>query len=168
MPRPLCCRRVGAPPRCGLFRPAGRCGGARETVVLTVDELEALRLADLEGLYQEQAAERMGISRQTFGRIVESARKKAARMLIEGKPLRIEGGAIEMDTMRRFLCSDCKHEWQVPHGTARPRECPSCRSVNIHRHPDDRGGWGRRGGGGRGRCLRGGRAGGPPPAGDAS
>lgn len=168
MPRPLCCRRIASMPRCGLFRPGGPPRAGREEVVLTVDELEALRLADLEGLYQEQAAGRMGVSRQTFGRIVESARKKVAQTLIEGKALRIEGGVIEMDTMRRFLCSQCQHEWQVPHGTPRPRDCPSCGSVSIHRHPDDRGGWGRRGGGGRGRCLRGGRAPGPPRQADAS
>ena len=48
-------------------------------IVLTVDEFEALRLADYEGLYQKQAAERMGISRPTFGRIVEAARRKVAR-----------------------------------------------------------------------------------------
>ena len=54
--------------------------------------MEAIRLADLEGMYQEHAAENMGISRQTFGRIIESAHKKVAEALIKGKALRIEGG----------------------------------------------------------------------------
>ena len=54
-----------------------------EEIVLTPDELEALRLADLEGMYQEKAAENMGISRQTFGRIIESAHKKVAEALIK-------------------------------------------------------------------------------------
>ena len=54
------------------------------TVVLTLDELEALRLADLEGLYQEAAARQMGVSRQTFGRIVTEARKKSAQALVNG------------------------------------------------------------------------------------
>ena len=50
-------------------------------VLLTLDEYEAIRLADLEGLYQEQAATRMNVSRQTFGRIVEAARRKVADVL---------------------------------------------------------------------------------------
>lgn len=95
MPRPTCCRRVAATPACLLFKPAGVPCSALEQLVLTVDELESLRLADLEGLYQEQAATRMGVSRATFGRIVESARKKVARMLVEAKALRIEGGVFQ-------------------------------------------------------------------------
>ena len=63
-----------------------------EEVVLTIDEFEAVRLADLEGLYQEQAAEKMNVSRQTFGRIIESARKKVAEALVQGKALKIGGG----------------------------------------------------------------------------
>ncbi len=61
--------------------------------MLSIDEFEAIRLADLEGLYQEQAAERMNVSRQTFGRIIESARRKVAQVLAGGLALRIEGGA---------------------------------------------------------------------------
>jgi len=64
---------------------------------LTVDEFEAIRLADLEGLYQEQAAEKMNVSRQTFGRILESAHKKIADALVHGKALSIQGGPIEFD-----------------------------------------------------------------------
>ena len=158
MPRPCCCRRVTATPPCGLFKPAGVPCRSLEEVVLTLDELEAMRLADLDGLYQEQASERMNVSRQTFARIVESARKKVAQALVEGKALRIEGGVIEMANVRKFVCYECKKEWETPHGTGRPQECPSCGNVNVHRHPEDRGGWGWRGGRGRGRCLRGGRA----------
>ena len=65
---------------------------AAEESVTTVDETEAVRLADLEGFYQEEAAQRMNISRQTFGRIVSSARGKIAEAIIQGKALRIEGG----------------------------------------------------------------------------
>lgn len=164
MPRPCCCRRVACQPPWRLFRPAGARAHASGEIVLTLDELEAMRLADREGLYQEQAAERMNVSRQTFARIVESARKKVAQALVEGKTLRIEGGVVEVMTMRKFLCYDCKKEWEIPYGSGRPKECPACGSGNIHRHPEDRGGWGWRGGWGRGRCLRGGRlsAGSPP------
>ena len=164
MPRPCCCRRVAGRPPWNVFKPADTPCRTGEEIVLTLDELEAMRLADMEGLYQEQAAERMNVSRQTFARIVESARNKVARALVEGKDLRIEGGVVEVMVMRKFLCYDCKKEWEVPYGTGRPQTCPQCGSVNIHRHPEDRGGWGWDGGRGRGRCLRGGR----DPAGSES
>jgi DNA-directed RNA polymerase subunit RPC12/RpoP len=108
-------------------------------VVLRVDELEALRLADKEGMYQEQAAEQMKISRPTFGRIVETARRKVAEALVEGKALRIEGGNFVMAEMRTFQCSDCSHTWQVPFGTGRPAECPDCHSRDFCRADKGRG-----------------------------
>jgi predicted DNA-binding protein (UPF0251 family) len=67
-----------------------------QRVNLTVDELEAIRLADLQGLYQEQAARKMNVSRQTFGRILESSHKKIADALVNGKALSIKGGSIEL------------------------------------------------------------------------
>lgn len=74
---------------------------------MSLDELESLRLADLEGLYQEQAAARMAISRATFGRIVEAARHKVAEALIRGKSLRIEGGAVHADVRSARRCGRC-------------------------------------------------------------
>jgi predicted DNA-binding protein (UPF0251 family) len=62
-----------------------------EAVELAADELEAIRLADFEGLYQEQAAEQMGVSRQTFGLIIARAHKKVAEALTHGKAIRVEG-----------------------------------------------------------------------------
>ena len=64
-------------------------------VNLTLDELEAVRLADYEGLYQEDAAGKMIISRQTFGNIIVSAHKKIADALLNAKALKIEGGVVE-------------------------------------------------------------------------
>jgi predicted DNA-binding protein (UPF0251 family) len=61
-----------------------------EEVNLSLDELEAIRLADYEGLYHEQAAEKMNISRPTFGRILNEARRKLAEVLVDGKALKIE------------------------------------------------------------------------------
>jgi predicted DNA-binding protein (UPF0251 family) len=78
------------------FKPAGIPLRVLEEVVVTLDEVEALRLADLEGLYQEEAAERMKISRPTFSRLIESAHKKVAEALVEGKALRLEGGPVQM------------------------------------------------------------------------
>jgi predicted DNA-binding protein (UPF0251 family)/predicted Fe-Mo cluster-binding NifX family protein len=76
------------------MKPAGIPACELEEVVLGLDEAEALRLADLLGLYQEAAARSMGISRQTFGRIVETARRKAADAILNGKALRLDGGEI--------------------------------------------------------------------------
>jgi len=59
------------------------------------DELEAVRLADFEELYQEDAAKKMNISRQTFGNIINSAHKKIADVLLHGKALKIEGGIVK-------------------------------------------------------------------------
>ncbi|MFH0878241.1 MAG: DUF134 domain-containing protein [Lentisphaerota bacterium] len=94
MPRPHCLRHIAHWPDITYFKPAGVPLRALEEVVLALDELEALRLADLDGLYQEQAAERMKISRPTFARVVESARQKVADALINGKALRLEGGSV--------------------------------------------------------------------------
>ena len=149
---------MAGPPRCGLFKPAGVPCSSLGEVVLTLDEMEAMRLADLEGMYQEQAAEEMHISRPTFGRVIESARRKVAQALMLGQALRIEGGPVEVMTMRRFQCYQCQHVWEVPPGTGRPQVCPRCQDINIHRAAEDRGGppeagrgWAH---GGRGRCRR--------------
>lgn len=79
---------------CRFFKPQGVPLSMLEEVVLTDDELEAVRLADVEGLYQEQAAEQMAVSRQTFGRILESAHTKIGDALVNGKALCIEGGHV--------------------------------------------------------------------------
>jgi len=94
MVRPVCCRRIGFAPGVRYFKPRGIPLTELEEVILGMDELEAVRLADLEGLYQEQAAERMEISRQTFGRIIEMAHRKISDALVNGKALRIEGGEV--------------------------------------------------------------------------
>ena len=154
MARPIHCRRVGSMPQSDYFKPRGIPLSALEEVVLTVDEFEAIRLADLEGLYQEQAAEKMKVSRPTFGRIIESAHRKVAEALVQGKALKIEGGEFEMASMRKFRCDECQHSWELPYGTGRPENCPSCKSGNFHRAQEGRGfarGFGR----GQGRCCRG-------------
>lgn len=89
MARPIKCRRVCCVPEARYFKPRGIPMTQLEEVSLALDELEALRLADLQGLYQEAAAAQMGVSRQTFGTIVASARRKVAEALIQGKALRI-------------------------------------------------------------------------------
>jgi uncharacterized protein len=94
MGRPLMCRRVRCRPHATVFKPAGIPLVDLATVTLAVDELEALRLADLETLYQEDAAARMKVSRSTFARVLESARRKIADSLVNGRAIVIEGGPV--------------------------------------------------------------------------
>jgi predicted DNA-binding protein (UPF0251 family) len=90
MSRPKKERCVRCQPNALYFKPRGIPLIQLEEVGLSLDELEAIRLADYEGLYHEQAAEKMKISRPTFGRILGEARRKLAETLVEGKALRIE------------------------------------------------------------------------------
>lgn len=135
MPRPRCCRRIDGQPACKLFKPAGQPLAALEEVSLTLEEYEAIRLADHEGLYQEEAAARMDVSRQTFGRAIEKARGKVARALVLGCALRIEITEAEAAALppREFLCLDCGYFWQEPFGTGRPKACPRCAGTQFQR-----------------------------------
>ncbi len=98
MARPFCCRKISGKPVAGVFKPAGIPARELDFLVLTLDEFEAMKLADLEGKYQEEAAQLMHISRPTFGRIIESAHRKVAEALVLGKALRIEGGPVAVTT----------------------------------------------------------------------
>ncbi len=109
MSRPKCCRQVHGMPGNLCFRPEGAVSAHPDEVLLTLDEYESLRLADLEGLYQEKAASQMNISRQTFGRIVEAARRKVADVLVNGKTLRIEGGPVSVRAAESARCPRCHH-----------------------------------------------------------
>lgn len=90
--RPKRCRKVCGVPDPKYFKPRGIPSSDLEELILTIDEYESLRLADLNGMYQEDAAKQMGISRQTFGRIIESAHKKIADAIVNTKAIQIEGG----------------------------------------------------------------------------
>lgn len=138
MVRPQNCRVIRNVPNTNYFKPQGILLKKLEEETLTLDELESLRLADLEGLYHEDAARSMNLSRATFGRIVQSARRKVARALIQGRAIRIDGGNCDMPDQRVFQCSDCNHEWTILLGTGhaligRPDECPVCKSKNVFR-----------------------------------
>ena len=96
--RPQLCRRVSRLPDQTFFKPAGVPLRNLEAHVLRLDELEAMRLVDVEGLYHQEAARRMDVSRATLGRILENARKTVARVLLEGGALSIEGGVVDIQT----------------------------------------------------------------------
>jgi predicted DNA-binding protein (UPF0251 family)/predicted Fe-Mo cluster-binding NifX family protein len=94
MPRPTCTRRVGFTPSTTYFKPAGTPMGVLEEVLLGHDEVEAIRLKNLVGLSQEQAASQMGVSQPTFHRLLVSAHQKLSDAVVNGKALRIEGGNV--------------------------------------------------------------------------
>ncbi len=96
MVRPQKCRRIVGRPVCDVFKPRGVPTRALEKVILSLDEFEAVRLADHEGLDQSAAAEQMNISRPTFTRLVETARHKVAMALVQGKALVIDGGMVHI------------------------------------------------------------------------
>ena len=124
MPRPPCCRRVMGKPAASLFTPAGNQSRPGEQVVVSLDEFEAIRLADREGLKQEDAAEQMQISRPTFGRVLESAHRKVADALVHGKFLKIEGGPV--CTLEPSEPHDCPHRRQRGTGAPCSEEAAPC------------------------------------------
>jgi len=97
LPRPRKCRRVAFSPDVRFFKPQGVPLSTLKGVVLPVEGLEALRLADAESFDHEAAALRMGISRPTFSRILAEARRLVARALVNGWAIRIEGGDYRID-----------------------------------------------------------------------
>lgn len=134
MPRPTKWRRVNFIPEIAYFKPGGVPLSVLDEVVLSVEEAEAIRLKDLEGLQQEECAEKMLISRPTFHRVLDSARSKLADALINGKAIRIEGGNFEM-AIRRFRCGNDGQEWEVPFEamvSGQPMVCPQCNSPNVY------------------------------------
>jgi len=137
MARPHKLRHVFFRPGHRRFVPLGHVEEPGEEITLSLDELEALRLADLEGLYQEEAAKHMKISRQTFGNIVQAAHKKVAAFLVHSRTLAIEGGHARM-MERQYRCCACGHAWSVPRDRSRAAACPACASPDIQRIHADR------------------------------
>ena len=120
MPRPRKCCYIAQPPAVAGMRPVGGDSVAPEAVTLRYDEYEAIRLIDHQGLTQAAAAERMGISRPTCTRLYDRARRTLAAALVEGRPLRIEGGKV-CHSERWYRCPHCR---RIHTGTPR---CPACR-----------------------------------------
>jgi predicted DNA-binding protein (UPF0251 family) len=125
-------RRVSYLPRISYFKPAGIRLAQLQEICLAIEEAEAIRLKDLEGLEQQECAQRMNISRTTFGRVLVSARRKVADALLNGKSIKIDGGNFEM-MPRHFRCVH-GHEWHMPleaiTGTM-PQNCPTCSTPAI-------------------------------------
>jgi len=109
MPRKVKCRKVCHYPQTLEFLPQNNNAQEQEPIVLTVDEYEAIRLIDRRGMSQEQCAAFMQIARTTVQRIYETARKKLADFVVEGRPLRIEGGDFRLcnGSSTGCGCVDC-------------------------------------------------------------
>ena len=137
-------RKVSFIPPITYFKPAGIPLAGLDEIKLLVEEAEAIRLKDLEGLEQEDCAKKMNISRTTFSRILDAARQKIASALLNGKAIRIEGGNFEM-AVRRFRCIS-GHEWEVPFEamiSTPPDLCPRCETPSIMPLLPAGMGWGR-------------------------
>jgi len=122
-------RTVSHPPMFSVFKPAGVTGKKLEVVMLELDEYESIRLADYMGFEHEKAAQEMGISRSTFTRLVERARKKVASMLVVGSKIEIEGGSVHFKE-NLYHCLDCNDVFRVSM-QEETGECPTCHSEKL-------------------------------------
>ncbi len=127
MPRPIKCRKVGYIPKIRHFVPDSESADGEYT--LKLEEVEAMRLKDIENLSQEEAANLMQVSRQTFQNIIDSARKKVALSLTEGKGIRICGGNYKIKDCK-LHCNHCGQNYKLEHMQDRLR-CPICKSEDV-------------------------------------
>jgi len=140
-------RFVEIPPLYADFKPGGVPGSRLRKLPLGLDEYEALRLVDYLGLEHREAAVEMEISRPTFTRLLEKARNKLSRFLVEGRHLIIGGGQVHFrDNM--IKCQDCGHMFKTNMGGPLPEELTSCPSCGSSKLVDLAGGFG------HGQCCR--------------
>jgi|GEM_PF-160021 len=99
-----------------------------EAIKMNLDEFEAIRLGDYHNIKQKEAAELMGISQPTFHRIINSARKKTAMSLIEGKKIEINNENFHSED-KIYICKNCGFQWNNP--KKEYTNCPDCKSENI-------------------------------------
>lgn len=129
MPKPTKCRKVDFLPETDSFLPEGKEAGNTKEIVLKIEELEAMRLKDLVGLSQEDCADRMNVSRQTFQKIIDTARKKVAFALTDGSAIRIAGGSF-VTKKCKIMCLDCGYIYE-PGFEDHKVTCPQCGSHKI-------------------------------------
>ena len=130
IPRKKLHRRVHREPPVSVFKPAGIPARDLDEILITVDEFEAIRLADFEGMSQREASVTMQISQPTFNRVLSSARSKIAKGLVQGDVLRIEGGRYLLEDGSGILvCVACGHTLDMKSDDR--SSCPKCDSTNI-------------------------------------
>jgi uncharacterized protein len=131
MTRPKRQRRICSPPLMSGFKPFGIRACQGEMLILAFDEYESIRLCDYENLTQEEASEKMNISRPTFTRIYEKARKIIAKAFVEGKAISIQGGNVQLEN-QWFKCSKCFDTFQVGQHKKCCEDCDSNNLVSIN------------------------------------
>jgi len=125
MPRPTMCRKVSYIPDNREFKPCTK--ASKDVYVLKVEEVEALRLKDIENLHQSECAQRMNVSRQTFQLILDCARTKTAKAIVNGTRIVISGGDYNY-TSYQIECLDCQHHYKSIDSN---ENCPKCGSMNT-------------------------------------
>lgn len=129
MPRRRRLRKVVAPPKFKGYRPFGANFENFETVDLLYEEYEAIKLADYDLMNHAEAAELMGVSRPTFARIYETARRKIAKALVEVKEIKAVYGNVIMDK-KWYECTDCHARFSIPK-TYKEKACPICGKHDV-------------------------------------
>ena len=131
MPNRIRHRRIKMPPRMDGYKPFGIPMRQLESVVLLIEEFEAMRLADYENLTQAEAAKKMNISRPTFTRLYDKARKNIARAFVEGKAIIIHGGTFITDDYW-YKCGNCQETTVSDEPVNHCRKCHSENLTPIH------------------------------------
>jgi predicted DNA-binding protein (UPF0251 family) len=129
MPRRKRARKMVQPPGFLGFKPYGHSRGHKESVDLLYEEYEAIKLADYDNMSHEEACGLMGISRATFARIYEKARKKIAKALVEVSEIKTQYGNVCFDK-QWYICNDCNSRFACPENKGY-ESCPLCESKNI-------------------------------------
>ncbi len=129
-PRPRNIRTVFDPPKFKGFRPYGYYAGKNESVILLFEEYTSIKLCDYELMTQSQAAQTMNISRPTFTRLYESARRKIAQALAEARTIEVEKGHAWFDH-DWFHCRTCGVFFNKTENEPSVNECPLCNAVDI-------------------------------------
>ena len=130
MPRRKRMRKVVAPPGFRGYKPYGNRSGGRKHIDLLYEEYEAIKLADYDLMNHLEASRLMGVSRATFARVYESARRKIARALVETREIRSVFGDASLD-QSWFSCDACQSKFNIPDKFTE-HHCPLCKSDNIH------------------------------------
>lgn len=124
MPRPKKLRKISFMPEERYFVPENAEKNQVEDIILNFEELEAMRLKDISKLSQEECAELMHVSRQTFQLIIDKARNKVARALTEGKAIKIHGGNYTFNICK-YTCQSCGKDFDTAY-EVKTCECPKC------------------------------------------
>ncbi len=129
MPRRKHLRKIVEPPRFKSYRPTGIEDRSSDPVELLYEEYEAIKLSDYDGLHHHEACRKMGVSRPTFARIYESARRKIAKAFVEVREIITVYGNVEFDH-HWFQCKNCHARFTLQHPVS-SGNCPICASESI-------------------------------------